>query len=421
MKRVVSVGVAVLFGTALTASMGCGVMYFLLDTIEQLVGDHDQQTAEGPCYRDILAAANELAKEQNANAVVFEVVGDNVGILQWPGAKTMTYVFLAGDPENGMAMWRLTYDRLEDKWRLEELSTPIVGVVFIDLTEIEMTEEDARALLTANGFGDDFLGWGLSQVLYPDTTNPVFSFIYSNYVVVIDAIEGAVTYQVVNPGGVGDENSPDDESPPAPGDDSVSVQMIHAATEEIRRIARSAFVFWAGGRDAGGGDLNQPGDTNYWDFYAAANLDSDPRTWTMAYDGAWHVIETDIIPFGIELIDISSVTMDVVEAWGLAVDAGYFPPFQWWAVFKPLNPDAVNPLYVFGTPYAYVFVDTVTGEVSAERSTRNALGDCLYGCRESYLECVDYCRWEEPGVGDCYDECADSRDRCDRACYEEND
>jgi len=421
MKRVVSIGVAVVFSVALTASIGCEAIYCLLDTIEQLVGNHDQQTAEGPCYSDILAAADGLAKEQNPNAVVFEVVGDNVGILEGTGARTMTYVFLAADSEDGMPMWRLTYDRLQDSWRVEELNTPIVGVVFIDLTEIEMTEEDARALLTANGFAEDFLSWGLSQVLYPGVTNPVFSFLYSNQTISIDAIEGAVTYQVVNPGGVGDANPSDDELPAAPGDDSVSVQMIHAATEEIQRTARSAFVFWAGGRDADGGDLNQPGDTNYWDFNAVANLDTDPRTWTMAYDGAWHITEVSIVPFGIELIDIRSVTMDVVEAWALAVDAGYFPPFQWWAVFKPLDPDALNPLYVFGTPYAYVFVDTVTGEVSAERSTRNALGDCLYGCRESYLECVDYCRWAEPGVGDCYEDCADSRDRCDRDCYEDND
>lgn len=393
-----------------TGMIGCQPLIDLLLSLGNLL---DQST-----YSGILAAADRLAKEQDANAIVFEVSGNNVGVLSGSGAMTTTYVFMAANPEE-TAMWRLTYDRLDDEWQVESLASPIVGVVLVDLTEIDMTEEQARAILTANGFGEDFVSWGLYQVLYPGSTNPVFSFIYTDKVITIDATNGAVTYQIVNPNGTVGSELPGDGS--SPGEDSVSVQMIQAATTEIRETARSAFVLWAGGRNGNGEPLSHPGDTNYWDFYAAANLDSEPRYWTMAYDGTWHVTEIDSAPFGIEFIDLSSVTMDVVEAWGLAEQAGYLPPFNWWVLFKPLHPDANNPLYVFSTPYAYVFVDTVTGEVTEERTGRNPLGDCLYGCRESYLECVDYCRWAEPGVGDCYDDCSDSRDRCDRNCYDSYD
>jgi len=71
-------------------------------------------------------------------------------------------------------------------------------------------------------------------------------------------------------------------------------------------------------------------------------------------------------PFGIEFLDLTVVGMDVVEAWSIAVDAGYQPPAQWWILFKSLNPTSDNPLYVFPTATGYLLVDTVTGEVTFE-------------------------------------------------------
>jgi hypothetical protein len=62
-------------------------------------------------------------------------------------------------------------------------------------------------------------------------------------------------------------------------------------------------------------------------------------------------------------------------------------------------------------------------KASSRRATglvmANPLGDCLAGCRDSYLECTDDCRENSPGDPGCYADCNRGRDSCERSCYEE--
>ena len=86
----------------------------------------------------------------------------------------------------------------------------------------------------------------------------------------------------------------------------------------------------------------------------------------LQYDGTFTVTEKEFPSFGIEFRDLREVTMDIVEAWGIVVDAGFGPEFAWWTLFKPLNPGVENPMFVFPTDTGFALVDSVTGEVVVE-------------------------------------------------------
>jgi hypothetical protein len=220
-----------------------------------------------------------------------------------------------------------------------------------------MAFEQARAIVLSLGHENNFYGWSLHQALFGGP-NPIYTFTWGDKIVVVDAVTGEVTETPIEP-----------QSTPltaAPGDDSVSIEMILAAGEKIKEFNANAFIIWAGGRDGDNQPLNQAGDTNVWDFYAVDN-GIQLQAYQLKYDGDWLVAELAVPPFGIQFLDISQVTMDVVEAWDIAVDAGYPGPYNWWTVFKPLNPTVQNPGFVFrDSSGRYIIVDTVTGEVSVE-------------------------------------------------------
>jgi hypothetical protein len=198
-----------------------------------------------------------------------------------------------------------------------------------------------------------------------------------------------------------------------PSDDSVSVQMVAAATTEIRKIDAAAKICWAGGCKDDGTNLDAPADTGIWNFLAVSVTGEGTRAWYMTYDGTWMTSELGGQPMGVEFMDLMQVTQDVVEAWGLALAAGYSPPFRSWELFKPINPNVPNPIFVFNMPDgSFVIVDTVTGEVSQERDA----WDCYTECREAYIECCDDCRENSPGDPECYDNCDASRRGCDDSC-----
>lgn len=201
--------------------------------------------------------------------------------------------------------------------------------------------------------------------------------------------------------------------PGSPSEDGVSVRMIAAAETEIRKAIPTAIVVWGGGRRGDDQSMKAPGETDTWDFLAAAASESSASYWSMHYDGAWSIQPLSTQPMGIVLESMTGVSMDAVEAWSRVVQAGYEPPFRTWEVLHPLNPNVVNPIIVFNMPDGgYLIVDSVTGEVSQERDA----WDCHQECREAYLNCCDECREHSPGDPDCYDGCDQARQECDNEC-----
>lgn len=61
------------------------------------------------------------------------------------------------------------------------------------------------------------------------------------------------------------------------------------------------------------------------------------------------------------------VAMDLPQACKLKAEAGYTDPFATVTLRNPLGPKLSNPYFIFNTsqPGLYVFVDTVTGQVTA--------------------------------------------------------
>ena len=254
-------------------------------------------------------------------------------------------------------IWRLTYD-LED-WAIPAVvEGPQVGTAMTDLTEVAITETDARTRLTNAGHADDFFSWSLYTPLHPDYPDPLYSFLYQTEVVTINARTGQVSSADIDRGGA--------LSAAQPADDSVSVQYIADASARIRETSENAIIIWAGGRDGDGADLLAASDTNVWDFWAIDLSATGVAAWTMQYNGEWTVQTAEFPPMGIEYLDLSTVSMDVVEAWTIAADAGYPPPYSSWEAFKPLHPGIQNRLYVLNRAGQHIIVDTETGEVSVE-------------------------------------------------------
>ncbi|MBP7937758.1 MAG: hypothetical protein KA354_24225 [Phycisphaerae bacterium] len=196
-------------------------------------------------------------------------------------------------------------------------------------------------------------------------------------------------------------------------DDSVCTRMVAAATAEIRKTHAAAQICWAGGRREDGTELQMPAETNVWDFLAIALTPQGVQGWYMTYNRTWTTVDLESDPLGLEFLDLTQVTMDVVEAWTLAQAAGFGPFFRSWELLKPLNPNVANIIYVFNMPDgSYVIVDTVTGTVTQER---DAWG-CYTRCREQYISCCDWCRENWPGDPECYDGCDQSRYECDQGC-----
>ena len=199
--------------------------------------------------------------------------------------------------------------------------------------------------------------------------------------------------------------------PGVPADDSVSVQMVAAATTEIRKTNAAAVIAWAGGHRGDNEPLQAPSETNVWDFLAVAVEGSGATAWLMHYDGSWSIEQLTSLPMGVEYTSMTAVTMDVVEAWSKVLAAGYQPPFKSWELFKPLNPNVLNPIIVFNMPDgSFVIVDSVTGEVSQERG----LLDCFQPCRSEFVTCVERC--SEDSDSTCRAGCDDEVDTCNSGC-----
>ncbi|MGD8450827.1 MAG: hypothetical protein PVJ57_03320 [Phycisphaerae bacterium] len=288
--------------------------------------------------------------------IVFQVNGVNA-LNETTGVyETQSYSFFATNPDNATVCYELLYDLTN--WTTTVSSMPLMDVAYEDLRDVTMTESEARALLVAAGFEEDFLGWSLYRPAYAGMESALYVFNYGDEVVTVDTETEAVGGQIVS------------TTPPvsaAPGDDSVSLAMIAAADTRIKQEDPAAIIIWAGGRVGSGESLTSPGDTNVWDFVAGA-LDANGVTvWRLSYDGEWQVAELPTPPYGIVFLDLAThLTLDVVEAWALVVDAGYDPPFSSWEVFQPLNATAENPIYVFPSSAGYVIVDAATGEVWLE-------------------------------------------------------
>ncbi len=362
-----------------------------------------------PLPDSVLALAAARARLLDPEAIVFQANGVNGSSVRRPGESvTLDYSFLAVDPGDPVNIWSITYDATTGTWWSGLFTGPIVGANYYDLTQVTMGETRARALLAAAGHEDTFYTWTLYKPLFAGA-NPIYVFTYPGKTVSIDTVTEEVTVQQYQVPGV---------PAGAPGDDSVSLQYIAAADVRIKEEARSAMIIWAGGRTSSGQPLETPGQTDTWDFYAMSDNGSDLATWWLTWTGTWSVHPDAGIPWGIEFQDMTSVGMDVVEAWNRVVDAGYLPPFASWQVFKPLNPNVPNPVYVFPIPGGWAIVDTVTGEVTSERntSTDRDAWECLMDCRNGYLDCVDSCREHAPGDPECYDECSRERDACDASC-----
>lgn len=311
-----------------------------------------------PCMfcGDLLKEALCRARQAEPAAIVFQISGVN-GLNATTGEyETQSYTFFAADPGDGDVTYELAYDLTG--WTTTTSAGPLLGVGYYDVRDVTMTEGEARELLVAAGYGENFLGWSLYQPLFPGAEGALYIFNYGDYGATVNTLTGQVSGLVVP------------VAPPlgaAPGDDSVSLQMIAAADTRIKEQARSAFIIWAGGRDGSGEPLNAAGDTNVWDFVAIALNGSEVPAWRLTYDGTWQITELPMPPYGIQFLDLNGgLALDAVEAWELAVNAGYTPPFSSWEVFKPLNPTVVNPIYVFPSSAGFVIVDAITGEVSLE-------------------------------------------------------
>jgi len=302
------------------------------------------------------AQAAQRARQLAADAIIIAITGVNGADFGGAGSETLAWEFTAVDPDADDVHYVITYDGTT--WEDQTNESPLVGVGYVDMTGVAMGEAQARALLATAGHADDFFTWSLYQPLHPDFPNPLYSFVYDDKTVTIDTVTEDVTVAAL-----------DLEAPPLgvpPDADSVSMFWVFKAADEMRDVNPDAFIIWAGGYDSMDGALDAADETDTWDFKAVAFAGTDVLAWDLHYDGEWTIAPLEFPPFGIVYTDLTAVTMDVVDAWDLAVAAGYEPPFDWWSMFKPLHPGAENHVYVFGSVVGFVIVDTVTGEVTVE-------------------------------------------------------
>jgi hypothetical protein len=315
-----------------------------------------------PCFVQdgLISEATGRARELDSNAIVFQVSGVNGECPCIGASRTVSRTFLAIDIANANVTYSLTYEA--GNWSTDLYPFPTLGAGYYDLRQVAMTEAEARCLLRDAGYGDDFHGWSLNRPLYPSTTPAQYTFNYGDTIVTIDTETKAVTAATPALG-----------TPPlagAPGGNSVSLQMIADADAKIKQTDPAAIIIWAGGRIRDGSPLNTPDDTSVWDFIAVSQDNDVVSAWQLCYDGAWTVQPLAQPPFNIVFQDLLAyLGMDVVDAWALAVNAGFDPPFSYWEVFEPLNPHVENIIYVFPREGGFVIVDSVTGEVHHETNT----------------------------------------------------
>lgn len=313
---------------------------------------------------ELTMEAEERVQTQDEGAIIYQVGGVNGPAFSDDVNRTETYGFLAVDPDFAHTVWEVTYDVERDIWTTDVQEGPLIGVNYEDMSRVQMSEAEARNLLAAAGHDDNFINWTLNQPLHPDYPHPLYTFLYNNKKVTVDANTHAVVMTPVNEELplVGDQ----------PDDDSISRQYIADADARIKSEQPEAVIIWAGGRDSTGNELNEPYDTDRWDFFAIVP-EAGPglAAWTMTYDGQWTVEDFNGVPWGTEIYDLTAIAMDVTEAWQLAEDAGYEPPFEDWTLQKPLNPNVENPNFIFTTSSGFVIVDAVTGDVSVEYTMLN--------------------------------------------------
>ncbi|UCD27683.1 MAG: hypothetical protein JSV03_11295 [Planctomycetota bacterium] len=302
---------------------------------------------------ELTAEADRRAKLLDPNAIVFEITGVNGSYLG--SSQTLSYTFLAGDPNNTSSLWELTYNL--SSWTVRQYNQPLIGIEYYDMTQVTMSESQVKHILTNVGFNDDFLGWSLYKSLHPNAPDPLYTFNYGNKTATINTRTELLTCSTIP------------QSTPItvpPGGNNVSLEQIAAADAKIKETASEAFIIWAGGRNSSGQSLNTVTETNLWNFIGILNS-TIVTAWWLTCDGTtWTVEQMTSPPFGREFRPLTAVTLDVVQAWDRVVAAGFHPPFQWWSVFKSLHPSVVNPHYVFPIPGGYALMDTITGEVSQE-------------------------------------------------------
>ena len=202
----------------------------------------DGEPCTTPEAQTLIQEATTRVQQNDPDAIVYSVSGVNGASLCGEGSMTLTYTFIAINPENDATYWLLTYEATEQTWTSEELAGPLVGVGYTDLTQVAMSEAQARTLLADAGHADDFWQWSLYQPLHPDYPNPLYGFTYEDKSVTIDTVTQEVTVTTAG----------ETEEPPlgwSPGEDSVSVQYVAQADAKIKEQARSAFIIWAGGRN----------------------------------------------------------------------------------------------------------------------------------------------------------------------------
>jgi len=190
---------------------------------------------------NVIQAAAIRARMLDSNAIVFQVNAVNDAALSGR-SRTLYWEFLAVDPDAATVTHKITYNGAF--WATSTHPFPTIGVGYYDLTQVPMTEQQARQILQDAGHGDDFFGWSLYRPLHPASCEALYAFTYADKTVTINSETEEVTVKTVEPVlAMG----------AAPGDDSVSRERIAAADAKIKETALSAFIVWAGGRDGGGG------------------------------------------------------------------------------------------------------------------------------------------------------------------------
>jgi len=142
---------------------------------------------------------------------------------------------------------------------------------------------------------------------------------------------------------------------------------VQLADREAKRLDGRSRIVWAGGRLLNGAAMADPAEADTWDFNALA-LDGSTIAgmWELTLlVEQWRIRELEHPPMEIEYIDLTTIPMDVHEAWEILRQQGLARPFFTWELFKPLNPELPNPCYAFYLGGQYLFVDVVSRTVSA--------------------------------------------------------
>lgn len=166
---------------------------FLLVPLNGCGDDDPAAPPETPLSLRLVDEARTCVREVCEEAIIMRVVGwrRDGELLNHPDeADTLAVLAAAAGDTNGLQAWRLTYN---GTWRREELSGDILGVVYVDMADVEMSAARAWELATAAGYGDPCTTWTLVQTLHPDVPNPFFAFQYvCEDFVFVDTVTGAV-------------------------------------------------------------------------------------------------------------------------------------------------------------------------------------------------------------------------------------